>query len=493
MKYNILIVDDELLIRQGIEYLIDWEQEGYHIIGQARNGEEALRLIAQYHPDVVIADVEMPGMNGLELAKAISEQYEQTRVVMLSSHSDFNYVRSSFANGAVDYILKPTMTADEILAVLSKAVKGLNRKDAPEIESFSGSLGRFLAGYDEKPDPQDVSFDFPACLLVAESDSDSNASTLDQDFRSFCSSLDTDALSPVFQLSQTYPSVLVRQTCCDQIARQIEKNPASQKIRMMLSLPLSSFDDLKKRQEQICTIFRITRFYSAGKSLIREEEIQSSQPGFAGSLDEYERLLRNSEYEKAFQELLKYAQCGVNARLEESRLKSEIVNAVYRFVNILEEIRLAPDHIRYFRLNCYTLIHNARTAEDFLARLEGLVEDAEVIVSGYQIRENRNEISMIMDYIQKHYSEPLQLQTIAEQFGFSYTYLSNLFSEKSAETFTEYLNRIRIEKACEFLIQSDASISEIAWKTGYTDSSYFSRVFKKQTGMSPRTYRRRNV
>lgn len=118
-----------------------------------------------------------------------------------------------------------------------------------------------------------------------------------------------------------------------------------------------------------------------------------------------------------------------------------------------------------------------------------MIQDFQIIMESYQVEESRREIQAIMDYIRQHLSEPLQLQDIADQFGFSYSYLSSLISNASNETFTEYLNRIRIEQACRLLQSTNKSISEIALACGYSDSGYFSRIFRKLMGKSPRQYR----
>lgn len=104
---KVLIVDDALLIRKGIKHSINWEKEGFQIIGEGKNGEEALELIETFHPHIVITDMVMPVMDGVELTKAIKEDFPQIEIIILSSFGDFDYVRSTFQLGISDYILKP--------------------------------------------------------------------------------------------------------------------------------------------------------------------------------------------------------------------------------------------------------------------------------------------------------------------------------------------------------------------------------------------------
>ena len=117
-----LIVDDEMLIRQGIKHYINWEEEGFQIIGEASNGQEALELIELMNPHIILTDIVMPIMGGEELTRIVKTKYPHIEIIILSSFGEFEYVRSTFQSGVVDYILKPKLNSQELLNVLKKAV-----------------------------------------------------------------------------------------------------------------------------------------------------------------------------------------------------------------------------------------------------------------------------------------------------------------------------------------------------------------------------------
>lgn len=154
-KYlKILIVDDEFIMRQGIAHMIDWEQEGFQIIGQASNGQEALEMIKETVPDIIISDVVMPQLNGIELAKVIQSNFPQIKIIILSSFSDFEYVKSSFQNGAVDYILKPSLNPKEMLKTLKK-ISTKNKSTDDDRDNYSNSnnmINRLILGFDANID-----------------------------------------------------------------------------------------------------------------------------------------------------------------------------------------------------------------------------------------------------------------------------------------------------------------------------------------------------
>jgi two-component system response regulator YesN len=145
---RVLVVEDEYIMQQGIKYLVDWEREGFEIVGSASNGREALALVDDLRPHIVLTDVVMPVMNGVELTEALQRVAPQIQVVILSGYSDFEYVRGAFQGGAVDYILKPTLNPQVLLETMRRAAGripgfSLSREESsPEV-----CLGRILAGF----------------------------------------------------------------------------------------------------------------------------------------------------------------------------------------------------------------------------------------------------------------------------------------------------------------------------------------------------------
>ena len=122
-KYcRVLIVEDEFIMRQGMKHMIEWEREGFTIVGEATNGQEALELIETLKPNIVISDIVMPILNGVDFSKIIQRKYPEVQIIILSSYDNFEYVKDTLLSGAVDYILKPTLNPNQLLVTLNKAV-----------------------------------------------------------------------------------------------------------------------------------------------------------------------------------------------------------------------------------------------------------------------------------------------------------------------------------------------------------------------------------
>lgn len=122
---KIMIVDDEFIMRQGIRFMMRWEEEGYEIVGEASNGKEALDLIPKLEPHIILCDIAMPIMSGLDFIKIVNREYPDIKTVVLSSYDNFEYVREALLNGAVDYVLKPTLNSEELLKLVRKVSQNI--------------------------------------------------------------------------------------------------------------------------------------------------------------------------------------------------------------------------------------------------------------------------------------------------------------------------------------------------------------------------------
>ena len=118
---KVLVIDDEFIIRQGMKHMIDWEKEGFQIVGEANNGQEGLEMIEMLKPNIVLADIVMPVIDGMELSKRVHNKHPDIQIIILSGYDKFEYVKSTLLYGAVDYILKPELNPKELLNALKKA------------------------------------------------------------------------------------------------------------------------------------------------------------------------------------------------------------------------------------------------------------------------------------------------------------------------------------------------------------------------------------
>lgn len=498
---KVLIVDDEYIIRQGIEYLLDWEKEGFSLIGEASNGEEALQKIAELHPNIVLSDIVMPKIDGIDLTKRIQEMYPDIRVIILSSYSDFDYVKNTFQHGAVDYILKPTLNPSDLLKALKKVAGTIPELTLQNTQNLNigRMLSKFILGFDVTLEDQDIKAEFPNAhfRLLATS-------------KKFYQ--DTNQIEVFFQkslyqeLKDLHPCTFRLQDdilCCllngdeinikESLERLLQESRISSVSLFALSNEFVQLSEVKRiYHDEIWNILR-QRFYVKHQHLISYQELpvksnieQFDVRSFNSNLDAMNVYLSMAQ-------LKSYVINAIEHYVSEGELKSQVGSALYNLISVFENHHMNMESVRHFKLNCMNLLESAVYKEEFLEQLEQIYQDFEIIVEQYELDNSKDPMNQILSYIKEHYEEPLSLNDLAERFGFSYHYLSSFFAQRSDGTFTEHLNQIRIEKACELLSDKTHTISEVGALAGYSDHSYFCRVFKKLTGMTPSEYRKRNV
>lgn len=499
---RVMIVDDEYIIRQGIEYLLDWEKEGFKLVGEAMNGEEALEKIEELQPDIVLSDIVMPKLNGIDLTKCIQQKYPAIKVIILSSYSDFDYVKNTFQNGAVDYILKPTLNPEELLKALRKVTCQMESRPLQNHHNLNMGrhLSKYILGFDGSLDMDGIKTAFPNPTfyvvatnkkfyrLIADIETffQNDIYAKLQDMHPCTFQVQEDVILALFN---TTSSVHDMQTA---MQRVINENDA---IKDIAFFALSdAFQDIKELatvyNNEVWNLLQLRFYYKHTRVLLQEEvPVKEQINKFDNRL--FTRTLDAMNITEALRQLWNYVEMSIPACVNEGEIKSFIGNALYNIISVLEDQHMNLDSIRHFKLNCINLLESAVYKEDFMIQLDHINEDFKVILESYELGNAKDSMNQILNYMREHYDESLTLNDLAEHFGFSYHYLSAYFANQSDGTFTEHLNRERIEKA-EILLKNKAySISEVGLMVGYSDHSYFCKVFKKLNGMTPSAYRKR--
>ena len=414
---RILLVDDEPLVLIGLQGMLEWEKLGYSICGTARNGKLALDLIEREKPDIVIADVKMPVMDGLTLARTCREQGPLPAFIMLTSFEEFDYIKQAMGVGVVDYLVKLDLTPENLQDALGRAAERVKKErtllgTSPVQEDLAESVRTYQERFFVR---------LYAGLFQDESELEQPLQHMELDLKSdsylvasceLCANTD---LPPSQQLKLSF-------SC----ARMLENT-----LRNYLPCYVTGADVLR------CNVlFCLTAAQSAN----------------------YRALLRPL-LEKASQILYNYF--TVRGLWAVGRPVASLLGLSRR---CRENAHLRP----------------LLTAEKPLQFVE--IAEGDATAGKMQV------VAQVQDYIRSHLSEKLALADVAAVFNFSPNYLSQLFGKYGDSGFVEYITETRIAAAKEMLEQGDLKVYEIAEKLGYESSFYFSKVFKKVTGLSPREY-----
>lgn len=501
MYVRVLIVDDEYITRQGLKHMLDWEQEGFQIAGEASNGEEALALIEEHRPHIVLSDMVMPVLDGIQFSAIMQERYPEIQLIILSSYDKFEYVKTSLMNGAADYVLKPALNQENLLKTLHRAVEripGLTvSKDAEA--SLESKLEGYLCGYREKLEEGKFAEQFPytmyrvAVLDIKELCGNNRKKVRDiRDMIEAKCQESTQIRNQIIYSEEKYLCVILNYRIKDDSFVLDSVRHSAENITriygqtfVVVSRSFSAMPKIRFYYREVKEMLE-RRFYYPNQNLkILEKELSHPKP-VRFAFEEYTSKLQYRKFQDAVQMFREYMEYLCNMQEDEYKIKNLAKNLLY---NYLIELGKYGIEIEELREKYFQKIDETRDAGEFQEEIETLVKEQKQIL-GEEVSTGDRRILEMKHYIKEHYSEPLELAELAEKFGFGYSYLSSYFKSYTKEGFSGYLNKIRIEQACALLGEHSKTVADISAEVGYTDQSYFCRVFKKITGKTPSVYRK---
>ncbi|MDD9267106.1 response regulator [Paenibacillus sp. GCM10023248] len=524
---KVLLVDDEILIRETIRDTIHWEKEGFVYCGDASDGEVALPMIEQYQPDILITDIKMPFMDGLELSSFVRKHMPDIKIIILSGHGEFEYARTALRLGVEEYCTKPFSSADllQILRQVSDKIDSERReKEQIELlrqgESQQASmtqvklLNDLCSGFITTSEAVHASSKlnlnlFARYYAVATADIRKlqEADTLPEDITEFMKQLDITAQLKlegdhirVFKRSKTEWVWILKSESQDKLkqillAFQHMHNQAAEELPYSISVGVGSIQD---RMQGIHVSF----LEAMEDNYLRRLSRQNRQ----AMLDSKSSSLEQSMFLDRAQ-FVDYLKIGSPANVQ---------TFVQSFASVLQPTDWHASLIGYYMLNDLTL-EVFRSAKDtypsianFDITLQTMQKSIEAIRSwdeacAYLIRlseqywqwrsgaaDKYGDLLMkVKTYIHEHYDKDyFSLQDAANHVNLSPGHLSKVFSQEIGQTFIEYLTQTRIRKAMELLQTTQAKSYEIAFLVGYNDAHYFSSLFKRVTGMTTKQFRK---
>ncbi|WP_312645402.1 response regulator [Hydrogenoanaerobacterium sp.] len=495
---KVMIVEDELISRQAVKYVLGMDSANFEIIGEAYNGEEGLQMLERLHPHILISDVVMPLMDGIEFVKSVKLRYPHIYTVILSGHSDFNYVKSAFQNGASDYILKSEMEPGVLLGKLYGVMRKLTLpvRDNPGKPDRFGWLTGLLAGEEGALPPHNLRGEFfmlvcrLGCVADRELNSLENAvnTILAQAYTAFgeenCFYTVTGQDILVFLL----PGASYNSACCEFVEQVTEKIPALFFVRSR------KFTDLKQTHQifENARVLMELSFYHRDKKMICETSVARLDTHTGFNMNSYLDKMKLCRYETAFAQLNNFvASLGDEKYLSETELKKLLDNVIYNTIDVLLEGSTEPEKLYTLRMSFFPRIEQAVCSDELVQTMRDVTREILEYLKAGEVGEN-NFHMRIARYIQENYRNQITLQDIARHFHISYNYLSGSFNSMFGCGFSEHLNSVRLKAAMELLAGTELPVSEISEVIGYSDQGYFGKVFKKKTGLKPMEYRKRN-
>ncbi|MCR5596039.1 MAG: response regulator [Lachnospiraceae bacterium] len=533
---RIFLVEDEYVVREGIKK-IDWESHGFEFCGEAPDGEMALPLIRKSEPDIVITDIKMPFMDGLELTRLVKKELPYTEIIILSGYEEFSYAKEAISLGVAKYLTKP-VSAQELIAELNGLKDDLeqkksDRENAIKYQSdmeedilkerkdfFNELVGGNVAVSEIIERSEALGLDLRAsvyCILLVTTYIQSDLSDVREEAGSELyqslhewSSKSTDSFI-LFNRDVDGQAILFGGDNEKELKETIEKC-TDEFIEIV-----STFKDVRYYAGVGCIVERLSelnRSYEAAGAAFAHRYFDTSNRVVYWQDNS---LLIYGEQELDDDDVISSADVKNldRARLIDFLKTGDISEKDYFIEELLNNTGI--DALRSSMFRQYVAMDLYFTAVDFCMGLgyekddipspdvsQGTLLDVEalksycreVISKSIELRDSisksryKDVVDKVIGYIEEHYmDEELSLNTLAEYVRFSPNHLSTIFSQETGETFSKYLIEYRIGKAKEELKCTSKKSSEIAIDTGYKDPHYFSYMFKKITGLTPTQYR----
>lgn len=529
--YKVVLVEDEVFVRTSIKNMIPWEDINLSFCGEAQDGESALLLIQQVCPNILITDIKMPFMDGLQLSRTVKKNLPDIKIIILSGHDEFDFAQEALRIGVTEYILKP-VRPEKLTEVLRKVAQQIDAelKEKEGIDALRKELGdnkifareRYLnelsAGIMSLPEALDkaagIGIDIIAGFYLVVNVEFGIQKEINGDHcKAGLGKIDV----LVSNITRKYPDILSFRRSVHERVFILKDNEKGR---------------LREKTDSLANyIKQLFAEYSDETSTIYLGSIRERIKGISESMNDADAA-KDYTYVFKCDRVVDFEKIssGRNGNIEilkfDRSLLTEFLNFgdrngigefLYRLLGFLAK----PEMDSYLFIY-YTYLDIVITTAKFISSLGGRAEAilteladleksairihtfnefktrvGEILDNALEYRDSKknnkvNEIiAKTVKFIEENYSDPdISLITAANHVCVSPNYLSTIFSQSVGDTFSEYMTNIRIEQAKKLLKTTNMRTSEIAYAVGYSNPHYFSYIFKKVTGCTTKEFRK---
>ncbi|SER50635.1 two-component system, response regulator YesN [Gracilibacillus ureilyticus] len=508
---KVFLVDDDVFVRKGIQTLIDWESYGFEVCGEADNGEDALELIHQLHPDLVVTDIRMPVLDGLALIERVMDELLQPpSFIVISGYNDFEYAQRALRFGVQDFLLKP-VDQEEIHDTLKRtSEKMIQRKEMTEYTknlSTASLIKKFLS--DEMEFAESMSISHPIMHSNQFTFAKIEVNGLDLDYAEIEMSIEgilneyrgTEMIA-FYDEAIGYYCIVVTDKFIDVnklnlfgFLEGLEKQ-----ISKQLSLPVIIYAG-----DTVTDLMELSHSYHSACELTQYKYIFSDKTPVISNLVEKEQVyyidIEHSYYDQMMEymeennkELIKKQ---VKIMLEHAVTKHLAKDAVRTIVNrmnheVLKQIKEAnkydqeiPHFKEMVKSDQYPL-----TLDQLEQLWYSFLSECSELINELNNNRMKGTIHHIKKYIHKNYDKPITMKSIANEFFINPVYMGQLFKKTYGIYFKDYILNVRINEAKKLLRTTDLRVYEVAQKVGFNNPDYFVTQFEKAVGKTPSQYRK---
>ncbi len=532
--YKVFIVEDEIVVREGIKNNIHWEEEGFIIAGDESDGELAYPMILREQPDILITDIKMPFMDGLELSKLLKKEMPQLKIIIISGYSDFGYAQQAIDIGITEYLLKP-VTPNKLMTAVKNAAVVIEkeRKDKQILEQYQ------LLVYQKQVEKRK---DFFSALVggkmslsqIIEQEAELGINMVAsafciilfqfkvQEYMYEYSNEIVQCEARMEEALRKYPEIKVFERGMDGLAfillgedeEQIEA--LTQKLCMLLisicngrvhyfggiGRVVHRIRDLQLSYLDANRAFSL-RYFEKGDQFLSYRDVGNIKDQIGNqinvselNLEKLDRLLLEEFLKRGtIQDVEEFVDRYFNG-LDSNTMKSSffrqyiMMDGYSAIMKFLKDMKCPKEKIDNSLKNMMDITEQLTSLEDCCKFYKSILKEAIDLRNKSSQKKYSGLIDKAKEYILNNYAmSDLTLNKVASKVNISPNYFSSLFNQETGMTFIEYLTDIRMDKAKEYLRCSSKKITEIGYLVGYLDSHYFSYIFKKTQNFTPSEYR----
>ena len=498
--YSVLIVDDKALIRKGIVASVDWSGLGLQMAGEADNGEHALRSIKEDKPDIVITDIRMPDMDGLELLKNICELDSQIVRIVISGYDDFEYAKKAIKYGSIDYIMKP-IDPVELNESLKKACAILdkNKTYAPKNEQrlkdyfqklfkeISLDEGEYRLLHEEHGFGSRL---FCVAVMKSKTGGEAAKKPVPVQGLKICSFGEGNGVETIVAMTgKNEMSARSFELAVGKYLTDMASGIGEKEVAAGIGQVAENPEELAKSYKTACEAALCCMLPGSERMIAYSRLMDRKPPAF--QIDAYERELM------------------VNVSSGNANRVVQLLDEL--FARTLNTPEMTMENVRLLLRNlCYVLIKLNVEFENeiydfldkigtpgYLLKYDSVDALCRVVYNFYHFAVQKYQeasggknavITKVKSFIERNYPEDIGLNKLSDLFHINASYLTRIFKEEEGYSINEYIVKIRVENAKRILESGKVNIQKLAEAVGYEDSTYFFKVFKRVTGMTPREY-----
>lgn len=526
---KMVIIDDIRSVVEGIARQVNWAEEGIEVVGTALNGEQGLALVREHVPQIVLTDIRMPKMDGLEMTKQIMREMPDCKVILLSGYTDFEYAREGLRIGALDFITKP-FSKEDIVSIVRKAREAVEADNSKQ--SYIESMERKVK--ESMPYLQQEFLQLCMHHQVTENEMQSKWRFLEiplpeQNLQVMLVEISElqNQLQPLEMKEAELKRFAVQNILLETVKSETDGvvfREGTLRMVVLFHAP-DGFDEFRLADQCLRNLKHYLRFeasigmghrvqhignlyhayaeanralsyhfYTGGKGIISIKDIAADSRQLLGDALGLEKELifaiRSGNEEKGLEILTDiFASWPDGIHMPEPRyLYSICYELAYVMIRVLleikpnEQVREIEQVLREYQLQERVVL------DDLKQMLIDICKQGCALIETQLASDAHKVIGEAIKYIHVNLDEELTVEHVSNQVHISGSYFSNLFKKVTGTTFNHYVTQTRIDKAKDMILQGER-IQDIAFAVGYKERRYFSSVFKKHTGMTPSEFR----